>query len=262
MKNIESGGAESPNGNRRRLVSRNRSSRFWLSTLAIAAVIVFSFVVGVPGRNQSAMAAVQRSLTVAAQPVTRKYRLQTRYRPNAEELFRVDSELYVRGSERFAISHPGILPGTRVWLGRDGDRSWVVPAFGPVMQGGDAILRRFLRSRDDLETPYLHIETILKRMMSRGYQLSNLTDEQLSIPNGNVINCRHIRAELEAWDDPSLPRTIDLWTSHESGMAVRLVADWNLQAGQAGRDAVVIVFEQVEPTLSNDWFRAEAHLDR
>lgn len=239
-------------------VDRRHRLVIW-PTFAIAIAVLFALMLVFPSSNQPAMAAIQRSLDVAAEQLARKYLLQINFQPRAGESVRIDNELYVQGNDRFAIRHPGILPGSSLWLGQDGDESWVVPAIGPVLKGDTTILRNYLRSREELDTPYLHVATILKRMMSRGYQLETLADEQISVPTGSAFHCRHIRAELGSPDDPGLPHTIELWTSHDSGMAVRLVARWHVADGEIGRESLVLNFIQEEPNLSDAWFSAEGH---
>ena len=240
---------------------RRSRSLIW-PTFGIAVAVSFALMLILPGRNTSALASIQRSLDVAAEDSPRRYRLQIGYRPEVGDAFRIDSELYVQGKERFALRHPGVIPGTSVWLGQNGEQAWVVPAIGPVLQGDPTILRQFLQSREELDTPFLHVTTMLKRMTTKGYSLKTLTDEQVLVPSGTTFPCRHIEAELASGDDPQLPYSIELWACRDTGIAVRVVARWHLSDGEIGRESVVLTFEQEERNLTADWFRAEGHYER
>lgn len=233
----------------------------WGSIGVAAAVVLALFLLVQTGGSQSAMAAIERSLNVASQRTTRKYLLQIEYRPAIGETRTFDNDLYVQGSDRFALRHPGLLSDTSFWLGGNGVQSWVLPAFGPVLKGDNTVLSRWLRSRKEMDTPYLHVTTVMKRMMSRGYRLEALSDEQLAIPDGLAVECEHIRAERTTPDQPDLPDTIELWASLESGMAVKLIARWQLEDGEIGRESIVLTFQNEEPSLSDDWFTAEAHYE-
>jgi hypothetical protein len=237
---------------RRRFVS-------WMAIGATAAVFLASLLLVQDGGTQSAMAAIQRSLDVAAQRITRKYLLEVEYRPANGRPSKITNDLYVQGNDRFALRHPGLLPGTSFWVGRNGAESWVLPAIGPVLKGDNTVLSRWLRSHDELDTPYLHVTTVLARMMSRGFRLETLRDEEFAVPNGPPVECQHIRAHRKMSDQPGLPETIELWASRESGMAVRLVARWTLAEGESGRESVVLTFQNEEPSLSGAWFSAEGH---
>lgn len=247
---------------------RRRTRWFQSGAIAVAAAVLVALFFLVPsGGTPSALAAIERSLDVAAQEKARKYLLQVEYRLKNGGTRTIANDLYVQGSNRFAIRHPGLVPGTSLWLGRNGSESWVVPPIGPVFTGNKTMVRRWLRSRNGLdksfvrlETPYLHVTTILRRM-SRGYRLGMLEDEEIAIPVGGPVACRHIRAERKSPEEPNLPNTIELWASRESGMAVRLVATWELEDGEIGRKSVVLTFQNEERSLSKDWFTAQGHYD-
>jgi hypothetical protein len=235
-----------------------RSSR-WIAMGIAASVLLAVFLVAqnyAPSRY--AMATVDRSLNVAAERLTRKYQLQIDYRDVDGKNLQVDSDLYVQGTDRFALRHPGLLPGTSFWLGQDGSEAWFVPAFGAVRRGNNTLLSRWLRSHRELDTPYLHLTTLLSRM-SRGYRLKTLPNEDITTPDGKTFACRRISAELNVTHKPNLPDVIELWASRDSGMAVRLVAQWNLSPKQSGRERLVLEFESEEPVLADSWFTAEAH---
>ncbi len=242
-------------------LSRQVRRRQWIlrgGLIAIAASLLSLLFFLRGGGDSTAMAAIQRSLDVASDQTTRKYLAEVDYRSPIGTSLRIAYELYVQGSERFVLRQPGLLPGNGFWLGRDGSEAWVVPPVGPVMKGDLTLHRLWLRPREDLGTPYLHVTTMLKRMSS-GYRLRTLDDETVLIPDGKSVTCQHIRAQLKTFDEKDLPDTIELWASRESGMSIQVVARWELTNSEVGRKSIVLTFQSEEPQLSRDWFTPEAH---
>lgn len=254
---------------KRRVQSRSRFRYRWPSIGIAAAVLLSLFFLFPNGGSRTAMAAIQRSLDVAAERLTRKYLVRIQYRPTIGRSVEVNADLYVQGADRFALRHPGVVPRTNLWLGRDGKQSWILPVFGPVIKGDSSIFERRLVSYNDLDAPNMHIRNILTRM-SRGYHLQALRDEEITTPDGPVT-CQHIRAELKpgkrmtpgarptALSSP--PEEIELWASRESGMAMRLVAHWNLDSDAIGRESIELTYQSEEPTLTDEWFTAEGHMN-
>lgn len=238
---------------------RTRFVRWASVGSAVAAMVALVLLVQYSG-TRSAEAAILRSLDVASQQTTRKYRLQVEHQNTTGRTHTIDNDLYVQGNERLALRHPGPLPGTSTWLGRNGPESWVVPPFGPVLKGDKMMLNQWIRSHEDMDTPYLHVTTMLTRM-SRGYRLKKLSDEEVVVPVRGPIACQHVLAERKSPDDPDRPDTIELWASRESGVAVRVVARWELSVGDSGRKSVVLTFQGEEPSLAEGWFNAEAHCE-
>lgn len=238
--------------------NRIRSVRWGVTGVVAALLLVSFFVIQTDGNSHSAMAAVQRSFEVAAQQTTRRYLLQIEHRSENGGTRTTDVDLYVGGSDRFALRHPSPLPGTSVWLGRNGAQSWIVSPLGLVLKGDHTLHRRW--AREELDTPNLHISALLTRMMSRGYRLEALSDEEITIPDGPSVECQHIRAQCTTPDQPELPATLELWASRESGMAVRLMARWAIGEAESAKESIVLSFQGEEPSLSDDWFTAEAHV--
>ena len=172
----------------------------------------------------------------------------------------MDFDLFVRGQECFALRHSGLLPATSFWFGKNASEEWVVPPVGPVRKGTDMVLSRWLRAQGELDTPYLHVTSLLTRMSS-GYRLRSLPDEEVTSPNGVTEWCQHTRADLEAPDESNLPDTIELWSSRDTAMAVRIVARWNVAEGESGTESVALAFESEKPLLAEDWFTAESHYE-
>jgi hypothetical protein len=243
---------------------RSRTRLLQWGTIGLAATILLAlFVLVQTDGSQAAMAAIQRSLNVAAQPTTRKYLLQIESQSVIGGTRKTDIDLYVNGNDRFALRHPGPLPQVpqaSFWVGQDRAESWVVPPIGPVLKGDRTLVGRWIRSREELdETALLHVTTVLTRMMSRGYRLEKLADEEITIPLGSSVECQHIRAEREAMDQEDVPDTIELWASRESGMAMRIIARWEREDGEVGKKSVVLTFQNDEPSLAADWYTAETH---
>ncbi|MEM7311810.1 MAG: hypothetical protein AAF497_01535 [Planctomycetota bacterium] len=223
--------------------------------LLVAIVVILN-----GGGTQSAMAAVVRSIDVAAEMTTRKYQIQIERRMRGETETSL-ANLYVRGSDRFALQHPSpLLPGRSVWLGKDDVESWIVPAIGPVLKGDHTLHRRW--TRDELDIPDMDISSLLTRMMSSGYRLEAMSDEEISVSDGHTFVCQHIRAERETAEQPNLPMAIELWASRESGIAVKIFARWALADDDSGKKSAVLSFQGEQPNLSATWFTAEAHEGR
>lgn len=233
--------------------TRNR----WAS-MAIAASLFGAMLIGlqylVP--SQQALAAIERSLVAAEAQVARKYLITVTFKVGRESR-EIESDLYVEGNDRFALRHPALLPGADLWLGKNGDQAWVVPAIGPVRTGNDLALSRWLHSQEQFSTPYLHVTTVLYRM-SRGYRLRELGESTIRSVAGNDVVCRHVVGELKNEANQNLPATIELWSDAVSGVAIRIEARWSLSASESGREKVVIEFAD-QPDLPNNWFDAEGH---
>lgn len=235
------------------------NSQRWKSVVAAICAALMFFVLWPTEEAPAAVAVIERSLQVAAERLTRHYQLQVQSRTIFGSGRTIDNELYVQGHDRFVLRHPGLLPGRATWLGRRGDMFWVVPAVGPVLKGDSTVLSGWLREQGELDTPYLHVTTILDRMNSRGFQLRVLEDESVTLPDGSSELCQHIQARLASSDSSALPATIELWAARSTGMAVRLTARWNLAEGEFGRESVVLTYQGDEPSLSSEWFTPQAH---
>ncbi len=238
-----------------------RSPRRWKRWMswAVAASVLLALIVAVQttGSTGVAMAAVQRSIAAAQELVSRHYRVTVTLRRSAENTTAIDSDLYVQGSDRFALRHPALLPGSSFWLGTDGSEAWFVPAIGPVRMGDETGLGRWLSQRESISTPYLHIETVLARMQ-RGYRLQNLADESIEVSDGKSVVCKHVVGTLRWKRVEKAPDKIELWSDPHNGVAVRLDATWNEPAGTLGHEKISLVLVD-EPVLANDWFAATGH---
>ncbi len=237
---------------------RNRGRR-WLS-LAVAASLVLAvglwWQVSSPSRR--AYATVQDSLQQATEAGAREYRVTiVVQRPVADREEIVDN-LYVDGADRFTLRHQPILPLGEVWIGGNEREKWIAPKRGPVLVGDAEMLRNWMAEKEDLPAPYLHITTILQRM-SDDYDLEMLPDEDVPTHGqpDTTIRCRRVRGVLR---DTTLgrPRVIDLSADRDSGIARRLVLDWQLQPEQFGRSKITVELVG-HRDLPPDWFEHSAH---
>ncbi|QDT36892.1 hypothetical protein [Stratiformator vulcanicus] len=246
----------------RNLHSTRRLLR-WSSLAATAAILLLVLTVFQNGSPNVAVAAVERSLAVAVERITRSYSVRVEYQLAGGASLVKTNSLYVQGPDRFVLRHPTAVNGTEmnVWLGRNEDESWVLPPIGPVLKGDGQMVHQWIDRRNDIATSYLHVATILERMGSRGFSLESLPDESLTRIDGQVEHCQFIRATRESNTDLDLPAEIELWASRETGMAMRLIAHWQVREGETGRVLVELSFLRDEPHLANSWFAAEAHYE-
>jgi hypothetical protein len=237
-------------------VTRRTWSR-WVSW-TIAASLLGAMFIGLQYFTpaQQALAAIEQSLAAAAEQIARKYLITVTIKDGRKSR-QVENDLYVQGNDRFALRHPALLPGADLWLGKNGDQTWVVPAIGPVRTGNDLALSRWLSSQEQVSTPYLHVTTVLDRM-SRGYRLREMGETTIRSAAGNEVVCRHVVGELKSEANQKLPATIELWSDAQSGVAMRIEARWLLSASESGREKVVIEFAD-QPNLPDNWFEAEGH---
>lgn len=252
---LEKGSPRRPNYEPSRATRSTRSR--WIS-MAIAASLFGAMFIGVQYLvpAQQALAAIEQSLEAAEEQVARRYLITVTLKDGRKSQ-EIENDLYVEGNDRFALRHPALLPGADLWLGKNGNEAWVVPAIGPVRTGNDLALSRWLNSLEQFPTPYLHVTTVLDRM-SRGYRLRELGKSTVRSVAGIDDVCRHVVGELENEANQNLPATIELWSDAESGVAIRIEARWSLSASEFGREKVVIEFAD-QPDLPNNWFEAEGH---
>ena len=238
-------------------LAMRRTWNRWVS-MVVAASLLGAMFIGLQllSPAQHALAAIERSLEAAEEQVARKYLITVTLK-DGKRSREIENDLYVEGNDRFALRHPAILSDADLWIGKNGQTTWVVPAIGPVLTGNDVALNRWLNSQEQFSTPYLHVTTILARM-SRGYRLRKLGESTIRSVAGNDVSCRHVVGELKSEANQSLPATIELWSDAESGVAQRIVARWSLSESDSGREKVVIEFVD-QPDLPDQWFEAEGH---
>lgn len=246
-----------PPRNPQRTWNLQRPWNRWVS-MAIAASMLGAMFIGLHyfGPAQQALAAIEHSLEAAAEQVARRYLITVTLK-DGNKSREVENDLYVQGNDRYALRHPALLPGADLWLGKNGDTTWVVPAIGPVLTGNELALSQWLSSQEQFSTPYLHVNTLLDRM-SRGYRLRKLYESTIRSVAGNDVVCRYVVGKLKSEANQNLPATIELWSDAESGVAIRIEARWSPYASESGREKVVIEFVD-QPELPDNWFEAEGH---
>jgi hypothetical protein len=241
---------------------RQRPVRSWI-LLAGAACLVLAvglwWEVSSPSRR--AYARVQEALRRVAEPGARHYNVKAVVQRPLVGKKEITADLYVDGADRFVLRHPPIPLLGELWIGRNERESWIVPTHGPILVGNGTMFQRWIANNVedcDLATPYLHVTTILKRT-SKHYDLQVLADDAVAAPGqpATSVRCRRVRGVLRDATSER-PRTIDLWVDSDTGIARRLVLNWELQPGQFGRSKVTIELAgSVE--LPPDWFEHATH---
>ena len=238
-------------------VQLNRGNRgiVWAVAASVACGLFIAFQVW--GTSGSALAAVQRSIATAQEYVVRQYRVTVTIGDSTGNNRVISSDLYVQGSDRFALRHPALLPGAHLWLGSDGQDAWLVPALGPIRVGDETGLGRWLSQREQLSTPYLHVESMLARM-GRGYRLNEKPATKLTLGSGTTVSCQQIEGNLRWRNQDKAPDKVKLWSDAQTGVAMRLELVWNVPTGSLGHHQIVIEFVD-SPALADDWFAFAGH---
>lgn len=230
----------------------------WLP-IAIAASI--TIVLGswsfFPTSNQRAYAAIARGLQPA--PHAREYSIRIVANSFSGAEVTKSVQLFLDRGDRFAVHRRGWLGLGDIWFGSDGKNQWVAPRLGPALIGNERILGGWLSKRDST-APFLHIQTILKRM-EKGYTLQMLPDANFDGVNGRVL-CERVRGEWnersELQNNATFPTDIELWSEKESGIVHRLVLNWGREPNQIGPIHWTIDFQGF-PALAKDWFELSGH---
>jgi len=239
---------------------RSRGRR-WLSLAAAVSLVLAAglwWQASNPSRRAYAM--VQESLQRAAEAGVRQYNVTAVVQRPVVGRREIAADLYVDGAERFVLRHPPILLLGEVWIGGNERENWIAPTRGPILVGDEKMLQNWMADKKDLSTPFLHVTTILHRL-SKGYDLEMLPDDGMAAPNqpNTTVSCRRVRGVLRD-ATRGLPRTIDLWADRETGIARRLILDWELQPGQFGRSNITVELVG-RKELPPDWFEHSAHHD-
>ena len=252
MQRLEDGEVASSGPARSRRYSARPS---WLIGLATAAVVLIAVAIPMTNGSRTATAAVMLSLDQALRDVGRHYRVNAVWQNAPEKNLRRSADLYVKGGDQFAIKveGPGTM-GTTIWLGSNAETSWVIPPIGPVLEGNQRSLTQWYREKADIGTPYLHVASALENMRDL-YRLESLPNDEVSLGD-RVIACNHVAADLKGESSLRRPDRIELWADVETGVAIKLVATWQLDEDEVGRkEATVVLVDDVE--LSDSFFTVE-----
>ncbi len=236
---------------------RSRFSLRNMSAMAIAAsLLVLAFFLSSVGEERSAYAAVIRA-SKAVMP-NRKYSLTILADRALAGRRPMQGELYVDDKDRFVVSYPGLFGASKIWIGGSANDRWIVPPRGPAFQGSADLIGGWL-ARKDANSPYLHLDTILDRM-TKAYKLKTLPSETLDSPLGmeGNVRCVHVRGEVRA-TNTHLPRTIDLWADENTGIAQRVILDWERSVGERGPRQWTLELESTTE-VADDWFQLSGHI--
>ena len=71
-----------------------------------------------------------------------------------------------------------------------------------------------------------------------------------------MVACNHVAAVLKGEASSRRPDRIELWADAETGVAIKLVATWQLEEDEVGRkEATIVLVDDVE--LSDSFFTVE-----
>jgi hypothetical protein len=242
-----------------RISAKAKPARRWVSlAVALGLVVVIGLWWQMTNPTRRAYATVHETLRRASETGARHYRVAAVIRRPLVGEREISADLYVDGADRFLLRHPSMLMVGEVCIGGNEREYWIAPSHGPILIGGEKMLRQWMSDKSDFSTPYLHVTTILDRM-SEHYDLQMLPDDGLTLPDhpDATVRCRRVRGVLRD-SAGRLPRKIELWADCESGIARRLILDWELQPEQLGRSKVE--FELVGcADLPRDWFEHASH---
>lgn len=251
LKKIE---ASNPESSRTGAESWMRS-RWFVITIAAAVLLAVMAYVPTDLFRPSAKAAIGSSIEQAGKDVGRHYSLTASFVLDSGQTVTRQAELFVKGNESLAIQSSGIF-GTPYWMGSRHGKAWVVPPVGPVITGSTENLISWVAEQKEIETPYLHIATILERMRDV-YSLEVLPDETIELPGDSVV-CQRITGVFTGEASPRKPDRIELWINSETRVAVKVVGTWKLDDGKSGRKRLTIWFKE-SLELASEFFTPEAH---
>jgi hypothetical protein len=233
----------------------------WLPLVIAASVLIaVSSWPQFSSSNQKAYAAVDRSLR--ATPAAREYSIRIFLNNlSGDELTRT-AQLYLGKNNRFAIRRQSWLASSDIWVGSDGTNQWFVPRVGPAFKGSERILGGWLM-RKDSTSPFLHLNTALKRM-KKDYDLTMLPDAGLDgVAGEGTIVCERVHGEwksqVKSSSDRPLPVEIELWADKDSGIARRVVLVWNREPNQVGVKQWSMDLIGY-PSLAENWFEPSGHI--
>jgi hypothetical protein len=255
------------------------SRRRWLdwAPAAIAAALLISTGWWAFAPRGSAFAAAEKAYDASLESVDREYQVTIVRNGPLALLAPQEATLYVRGASRFALRHPGAVPGD-FWFGSDGKQSWFVPVVGPALVSDDPHWLRQRAEQEKVALPFLQVSSILQRLGDR-YELKTLPSETLAgqgeIPWQRIRGTR--RAAARAAGEAAaalvadaaapaarrgapqrLPQTVDLWIHPHSGVAGKVVVTWEpeLLKPSLRRIELQLASERRQP---DDWYDYASH---
>jgi hypothetical protein len=275
-----------------------RSWAPWVSiVLAASILLLLGLYLQRDLAMRQALAAVAHSISAAEAEIPRHYRIMVEMESTRQWASSiVECDLYVLGNRHYALRHPALLGSGNLWIGRNGDEAWVVPARGPVRIGDETALSRWLEGNEELTTPYLHVTSLLQRL-ERGYRLQERSDATLTSPiqstslgkalsvdregsrvDHQALNSSSAPQRAQSTDPATLqpsyrrisgqrinqqnlqiPESIELWCDRETGVAVRITATWSPGSPRGRRHLVVDLVGQAP--IDTEIFDYRKHID-
>jgi len=238
---------------------RGQKARGWaVAGMTIAATVVAALagLYWSAGTASRAQAAVQRAYRDAASLKDREYAVQLQVRTMTGRIAEFDARLYVRGGERFALAHPGFLGD--FWVGSNGRHFWFVPAIGGI-QRSEKIQEPLDWATDHgVAMPDLQLTKLLSWLESE-YELIYVGDEPGSDTAAGAV-LRHVRG-VQRGSATKRPRVVDLWADSTTGVAQRIVLDWQRGDDDPGVSQVTLELAAEAP-LDDSWYEPESHLSK
>ena len=248
---------QTPEQSRNGVDDSRRSKSSWLAiAIATAALIVIGLTLQLTSPSRNAMAEITRSIDQASRDVGRHYVIKHSLRTADGRTGERESDLFVKGGSRLAINTRFGPAGRTLWLISNDGSAWVVPPVGPVLEGETENLVAWAAGSDDISTPYLHVSSLLERMRER-YELEILPARTLDTERG-AIECYVVAGQLKGESSRDIPDRIEMSSDLETGVAMQIVATWDLAEGDAGREAMTITFKD-EIQLDNEYFTPDEH---
>jgi hypothetical protein len=228
--------------------------RHWLfSAISVSAALasVFVFWSISSGTTPTAQAAFSQAKQRAVELVDRTYQI----RFVLPQVPAISAELYLRGPDQLALRVSGPAENS-TWIGTTRERSWLVPAIGPVLVANDfqPVLEHFARSLR-LPRMSLRISDVLNSI-ENDYSLELAGDEM--IPAFGSLPARRIIATKREGFRPLLPMKVTLWTHPDTGVVGRLVLEWSDQLETVAVRQVTFELTDQNPQADN-WYDHASH---
>lgn len=226
----------------------------WLFSSATAAALVFALFgywwISTPG--QSAYAAVERAYRDAIQPRDREYHVSSEVRITTNHTMSIESQLVVRGGEKFTLRHPVQLG--QCWIGSNGQQGWYVPAVGVPRTENDPVIAMQWARKHGVGLPDLHVSALID-FLATSFDLELLPSEKLA-GRGDIAwqRVRGVRREAEG-DKCHL---VELWAHPRTGVAQKIIIEWERQPGELGLMSITLNLVR-EKQLPDDWYEAASH---
>lgn len=233
--------------------SRFRSVLRWGVSSATAASLLLAFGwywISLPGRT--AHAAVERAYLEAIELQDRQYHVVTEMRISTAHTMSVESELTVRGGEKFTLRHPA--PLGQCWIGSNGAQGWFVPAVGVPRTENDPVIAMEWARKQGVGLPDLHVSALID-YLATWYDLELLPNETL--PGQGQIPWQRVRGTHR---EPRNDRIqwVELWAHPRTGVAQRIVLRWDREPHELGLCTITVNLAG-EKQVADSWYEARSH---